>query len=439
MPIELHPKCKQRLIEALAEGLPSVKVDHGKFLNRKSFYDAIFNIENIIPTTGKLKNTLIEYIDEFPLLAFFISIISTDLTDRIEYSSDDKQINLTSIRGYEDVEYTARFLVDIIESLPWKYKISIELPKNVSDIFIKFVKNNRFSENIYTVRPTEKYDVIFPLKSSNEKLNNRIYNLGFLSSIIEEPKKWPTDSIYIQIDVEGFVDLYGTTAPIVRANFILRALCGMAIATRLFEIAHIYNPFGSLKTHLIVHKMDGDRWEIDGNFELESRHSVTFNNIKLDDIDGALDTEAKKVAWAVTCLNDMQTVFSSGQKGTKIILASQWLFDSHSDQDELLSFIQSMVVLEILLGDKATSDEIGLGELLRNRCAYLIGNSHQHRSEVLKDFSDIYRVRSQIVHAGKTRLSVEERQLFYKLRWMCQRVIQEEIKLLKVDLEKASS
>ena len=90
-----------------------------------------------------------------------------------------------------------------------------------------------------------------------------------------------------------------------------------------------------------------------------------------------------------------------------------------------------MVALEILLGDKATSDVIGLGELLRNRCAYLIGVTHDQRQDILDGFKEIYDIRSKIIHRGKSRLTMDERTLFRKLQWICRRVIQEEIELLK--------
>jgi hypothetical protein len=87
--------------------------------------------------------------------------------------------------------------------------------------------------------------------------------------------------------------------------------------------------------------------------------------------------------------------------------------------------------MEILLGDKAASDLMGLGELLRNRCAYLISRSHDEREKILEDFKGIYAVRSHIVHAGKKKLNAKERELFVELQWMCRRVIQEEVKLLQ--------
>jgi len=92
-----------------------------------------------------------------------------------------------------------------------------------------------------------------------------------------------------------------------------------------------------------------------------------------------------------------------------------------------------MVALEILLGDKASSDIMGLGELLRNRCAYLIGKTHDQRQDILKDFKQIYEIRSKIVHRGKSKLTFNERGLFMNLQWLCRRVIQEEIELLKAN------
>jgi hypothetical protein len=41
----------------------------------------------------------------------------------------------------------------------------------------------------------------------------------------------------------------------------------------------------------------------------------------------------------------------------------------------MLQFVQATVAVEILLGDKTSSDLIGLGELLANRIAYSLANN----------------------------------------------------------------
>ncbi len=57
------------------------------------------------------------------------------------------------------------------------------------------------------------------------------------------------------------------------------------------------------------------------------------------------------------------------------------------------------------------------------------------QDKAVKDFKEIYDVRSKIVHRGHSRLDNDESNLLRMLQWMCRRVIQEEIKLLEKDLE----
>ena len=150
-------------------------------------------------------------------------------------------------------------------------------------------------------------------------------------------------------------------------------------------------------------------------------------------MNGYLDTDEKKANHIEGSLEKISKALHQESESEKVQLAGRWLFDSYSGENELLSFVQTTVALEILLGEKESSDLMGLGELLRNRCAYLIGDSHKQRKEILNDFNEIYSIRSKIVHRGKNKLKRYERVLFYKLQWMVNRVIQEEIKLLGKD------
>jgi len=160
-----------------------------------------------------------------------------------------------------------------------------------------------------------------------------------------------------------------------------------------------------------------------------------FNDLVLHDLNGKLDSDNLLEKWARNILSKIASVFKQEHRSRRIILAGQWFFDSYCGVNELLSFVQTAVVMEILLGDKTVSDLMGLGELLRNRCAYLISETHEERTKILRDFQLIYHVRSSIVHAGKKRLNIEERVLFSKLQWLCRRVIQEEVRLLEKESE----
>ncbi|MBN9277161.1 MAG: hypothetical protein J0I57_05940, partial [Hyphomicrobium sp.] len=188
------------------------------------------------------------------------------------------------------------------------------------------------------------------------------------------------------------------------------------------------------KSHFYAHKQsDNGHFLPEYRLGLDDPIERGLLGLSLHDLDGTLDSEERKLSWAEHTLGNMASAFAGLEKAETILLGAQWLFDSYSSRDELLSFVQAMVVLEILLGDKNASDKIGLGSLLRNRCAYLIGNSQEERTNILQDFNKIYSVRSQIVHAGKHRLTLEERSLFRRLQWMCRRVIDKEVDLLKAN------
>jgi hypothetical protein len=274
--------------------------------------------------------------------------------------------------------------------------------------------------------------------SRDEKKRKRIAGGASLLRIPIDPK-WDKDAIHLQVETEGFIGMYGSSMPASSAKDLLRSFCGLGIALRLFQIEPTYAGLGlkASRSHFIVHRKTDNGWEVEGKFDVEDRNSQAFTDLILHDLDGKLDTEAKKVKWAQNVLNQMRTVFSGGREANRLLRASRWLFDSYTGQDELLKFVQSMVVLEILLGGNESTDKMGLGELLRNRCAYLIAESHQERSSLMADFREIYRVRSEIVHTGKSRLTPHERSLFHRLRWMCRRVIQGELVLLEADLREA--
>jgi hypothetical protein len=81
----------------------------------------------------------------------------------------------------------------------------------------------------------------------------------------------------------------------------------------------------------------------------------------------------------------------------------------------------------------AYSSKASLGEIIGNRIAFLIGETHQERISLLNDFKNIYSVRSKILHRGKHRLVGEERGSLTRLQRLCERSLGAEAKLLAAD------
>ena len=432
MALDLHPDCKRRLIEVVTEGLPTIRAKNGMFLDRTSLLLALYRTEQSIPDKGPLRNRLATYIGDFPVMEFVGELLGIELDERDQYLSDTPSIELSNLEVYSNAEAKAQSLIDQLESLPWRYTLSVRLPTKINNILNNMFNDFQLSEHIRIVTSKAKLDEQYPLTSEDEKRHKRIHGRGGLLTGPVDPK-WEDSAAYLQIDLDGFVGVYGTTMPATRAKEILRSICGLAIAVRMLKVERTFSPF-PVKSHFYVHRhTDGGGCKIDGKFEFEDLYASPFNDLEINDLDGRLKEDEHRHKWVADRLEDIRVALSAGERADKILLASQWLFDSYAVKDELLSFVQTMVVLEILLGEQDSSDEIGLGQLLRNRCAYLIGGTHSQRSEILRDFNHIYAVRSQIVRRGKTRLTPDERGLFNHLRWMCRRVIQEELRLLKAD------
>jgi len=424
MPLNIHAKCRKRLHETIAQALPSIEAKNGMFIERRSTAKLV-EADLVLPQTGKLRNRLVEYIDEFPLTDFVTETIGQELFE-LNRHLPDQTIALVDIPEYADAPATADRLLDDFESLPWTYQVSVPLPEALTDMLHPDRELLALSPSIRIVRPTTAFVEEYPLEHPNSKRT-----MGPLASVLMTPEQWNSERLYIQIAGEGFVGQYGGSGTAHTIERTLRAFCGLAIATRLFKVEYTYSPI-PWKTSVYVHrKSTDDKWLPTTRYQLNDAISRGLAGLKLHDLEGRLDTELKRNDWVYHRLQVIAEVFRSGPRADQIILASQWLFDSYSGQDLLLSFVQSMIVLEIVLGDKSISDEIGIGELISNRFAYLIGTTHEERVQLLVDFKEIYKVRSQIVHSGKHKLSLAERALFSRLSWMCRRLIDKEVNLLR--------
>lgn len=432
MTLILHEQCKARLIEALPSAFSRLRVENGKYLARYDALTALEASEKVIPDKGEIRIQLGAYIEhDRPLSEFILDNLSDELSN-LPFSDVANQ-PLTEIEGYSDTDAVARRLVERLVNLPNKYTLSFPLPSESLPLLddkpqitishkLRIVKAGEELTNLY---PPTKFDGPAP-----GALSGLLGGLGmWLSSV-----NWTNDGVYLQVDTEGYIGPYGGSTPHLEAVRALRAFCGLGLALGLFDISSAYLA-PSPSADVLVH-----RQEPSGAFvpvkaiSLDDGVSRTVKSLALSGFVSSLDANTVRTPFINSILSSMQVVLSGGKKADLIFLAAQWFFDGNNrGSDQLLKFIQTMVVLEILLGDKASSDQTGLSVLLRNRCAYLIGSSQEDRAKVLEWFQEIYDVRSKIVHSGKHWLSASEFELFARLRWICRRVIRKEIDLLKAN------
>lgn len=432
MPLELHPKCRARLIETVSTALSEIEVIYGRLVSRVTAGRSLYLAENALPTKGPVRDQLTKYIgQDFPLSDFILETLAEEL-QRFPFVNSRDPKALTSLEGYQDTSEVAERLIKNLEGLPKQYTFTIKLPSALTPIMDAKTRIE-LSPQIRLVRATPELAQLYPREMSI--LRQVSATPGLLNALIQRPPDWVEDGLYLQIDTEGFVGLYGGSSPYLEVVRLLRSFCGLGLALRLFNIVSEHFPSTPAIT-LEIHRQEGGVAGMQHfkAFDLDDSLSRTIDGLTLHTVNGWINSPQRQEIWTDATFGEMRSVFNGGKKADAILLACQWFFDGHSHgPDELLKFVQTMVVLEILLGDKATSDQTGLNVLLRNRCAYLIGNSQEDRNSVLDLFNSIYDIRSQIVHSGKHRLSTRESILFSQLRWLCRRVISKEVQLHKAD------
>jgi hypothetical protein len=431
----------RRLSDVVTTGLEDLTVKSQVFLDRRSAR-SLLEADNVLPQNGTLRQALYEYLGEAPVFDFVFESLSRELYETQTYDSEKPPVKLRELDGYEDLRARASRLLEDFRSLPWQYALSLPLPNEIGRVLGSATATNLTTQTIRVITPNDAFSAEYPLKSGIEARDRHLAQDVGCVSLFGQPSlvnalalagnalTWDIGTAHIQVYVNGFIGMYGTTTAMDNALDYVKSLLGLAIALRLFKVERSFTTSPS-EAKCFVHRKIGDRWIIERLVELDTPLSTAIGNLVFDDHDGRIDSEEKQLVWAHDVFKRIDRVFSQEPRSRRLLLAAQWLFDSYCGSDDLLSFVQSAVALEILLGDKAMSDAMGLGELLRNRCAYSIGRTLEEREQILRDFPKIYGVRSEIVHAGKKRLNYQERLLHFKLRWICSRVVQTEAELFR--------
>jgi hypothetical protein len=322
-------------------------------------------------------------------------------------------------------------LIDEFEKLPRAYIITTPAPDGMVTYLEKNDGQVRLSNRVRIALADDDFIKQHPVTTGDEQRDKSIWDRGGLMSLLGDGPNYEWKGAYLQLIVEGYIGRFvdTNTEHELIGNF--KAIWGAMLALNIAKRHRTWSAYPT-KRKLIVHE---GGTKLIQRIELDTPTSQLVDDIRFDDWLPADDVITVKMQVYLRFLKSLDFLFGPSKESGRLKLACRWLFDSYATDNELLAYVQAMVCLEIILGDASLIGEISLGELLRNRCAYLIGHTSEQRSEILKDFKEIYDIRSHIVHRGKSRMTARERGLYGTLLWYCQRCIHEEIELLKKSKE----
>jgi hypothetical protein len=420
MALDLHPSCRGRLVDALRDVLPSLRVEFGNLLSSSAF-SQLAPVDSVLPDHGPLRDRLAAHIGDFPAATFFFQFLSGEVW-RNQELGDSTPKPLTSIPEYSDAAHTAERIVQAFESLPWRYTLSIRLPQSFCDVFVPHIGEFELSDKLRIVVPDTTFAVRFPITAPSTLVDAYAYATN---------SRWEGTSCYLQAQIDGFVVPLWTTRPTKGFLDTVKTFAGLGVAQRLFATRASHEA-PVLDTKYLAHLHAGDVTTFAGEGRWASVSAERFQVLALDTLDGNLDTPEKFAVSMRMALEGIRVAFMSGDTAIRVRLAARWLFDSIAGSDPALSFVQAAVVLEVLLGDELAPDKLGLSELLANRFAFLVAKTVNERTDLIKSMRELYSLRSQVVHRGKSELTLAELVKLMQLQRYCSVAIQKETKLLGI-------
>lgn len=413
-----HDKCRPIVLERFARGLADVKVSNGTFLV-KSTFDGVRKAQRSLPENSAHVAELKQIIDDDFLVEFAFSWISQALLERDDAWSD-ATAPLSSVEGFQDLDALAEQILQGLEDLPVKYRFSLRFRGELGSLFELGVA---FPINDDTALVHSEADALrtLPLSTGSKGRDQVIFNWGLLGG---QALSW--DGTYFVVDVAGHVGVFSDSDARRFADDRLKQFLGMALALGLLRRRHTYSSHPP-ELSFLVHRLTPEGPTLVDRHLLDRNVAIAFDDLELAP---KRDIDTNRFSTVAAYLLLVSPAFADTKAAARVALAAQWFFDSETSDTPLLGFVQAMICLEILYGDKAAAQKLGLNELLKNRCAYSIGNGAEDRAGILREFDEIYDVRSRIVHTGHPRLSAREREHFHTLRWYCRRALYAEAEML---------
>lgn len=425
---QLDPKCTARLIAVCSDALEKITVRDGRYLDIAST-GWLFSAENVLPKNGKVREAYENYVGDSPFFEFANDWLAMELAVHCAYVKDAPVVPLLTALGQTTAHELASRIVNDFNALPWRYELTLPLPDELGLALLAEHGPKTFSPDLRVCELDEVFRKERPYSTGSQARDKAITPARTLlgSLMMGDSREWPAQAAALVLATSGFIDRFGGTEPTKEARERIAAFLGLCLALQLLHVSAKYVPYPP-KNYLVVHRLTEDGLRLSANIELDAALSKVLSSLEVAPWvrDAKPDTRRGNFKYV---LDRIAIVFGDVEANRRIISAARWLLNSHAADDELLAFVQATVALEILLGEQSANEKIGLTELLRNRCAYLIANSAKERDDILKLFNEIYTVRSKIVHTGKSRLNMRESFLLSEARRLARKVIQKEVDL----------
>lgn len=414
--MSLHEKAIESMKRHINEGLRACEVTD-RWPVFKTYSESV----------SKLSNEVLKHMSNWLTSSNVYSIFIRSVKDAIfDVEPDNKELSgkLSDVLGEDKIGELCDLIITIVKSVPRRYFIFFPLSRidiGGSDIQI--------SESISIVCFGDEDDV-----PGGEQ------GVGLLP--YARIKKLSKKTTYIRIDVEGYAEPSMSDISVMQCLSMFKQITHLGILGKVFKEGYDYPTWGLLgggqkyDVHAIL--IDHDCKDKIYGSTLLSRDVGSFvSKIELNQDNPPYATAIKLTAKGIQTYiessfglyNKILDAKFSSEEITAIRTAIEWAFDSNANDNDTVAFIQVCVGLESLLGENAGQES--LTDTLADRCAYLLGNNHRARKNIKKNFKELYRLRSKVVHGRALRLKDHESGYLSWGKQILDKVIHKEIRYLE--------
>ncbi len=334
-------------------------------------------------------------------------------------SAPKEQGPITRLKCFSDPLKVARQIMSELERVPYQYKLIVRVSLELGSLIDSDDIEINLSDRLMLISG-HKIRENFKTAHENDAVNKLIRRSYYSSEAHEIDSK----HLYLQYRTSGYLSVRRQSRAISEFYDEVRAFYGACIA---HNIINQYSGWGDDVTPILI-----------GNCIVDGRQEFAYIERAEDDVVRCINLSTTdvtdKAIEAGLSLSDILkpilAVFDSDNTA-KLKTACSWALRAHLSNRGLDKILESAITIEVLMGDRDTSDRIGLSKLIANRCAYALGESNRERSDMVEFFVKFYRVRSEVVHSGRTALEPDERKIVNEGLTLASRILKHEILLAR--------
>ena len=425
--MEFDARLRDKLIGTLRTELPKLEISPNGRLDIQS----VFNVDKAFSAalqgaSREVKEQLETYVGERPLLALMLGTLTDELALIPPETKQGKTL-LCDLQQYSDVEALANRLFAMLVALPHEYIAVVELPVGVAVDLYKKNAPPLLGRQVAVIGSWHgKVDGYPALNLEEQPPDSGLADLfgvtptSLISPDLQSVLDAPAPRCHLYVKLKGYIRSVYSQQPMNRFTTLLKAFFGLGLGMEIFESG--WRVLGGSQLLITVYEAGAAGFVKGDDDIVRDSASALIRKIRV---------HAGGRRRIVDDLRTIVQVLDMDEELPQLALAGRWLFDSHSNSDDVMGFMQLAICAEVLLGTEDGGE--GVIAMLATRCAYLIARSAKERDNLAAEFKNIYKVRSKIVHRGLGALKENERNQFHRLRAICNRVIQKEIQLAIMD------